>query len=341
MTVDRRVAHDAAALEQRGDRELGDAVRRLAYELDAASWVARRRIAESERRVTLRPAPDVMSRLSAELPVAQGVAVIRTLGEHADSLRAAGDPRSRSQLMADTLVMRVLGTERPTTLPTTTHVVVSDDVLFGRSEHAAHVDGFGPVPAELARELVKEASGAGLARLRRLYATPDAGDLVAADASTRFFGAALALLIDLRDQTCRTPWCDAPIRHHDHVVAAAEDGETSLVNGQGLCEACNYAKQVAGWRARPSPGDRHTVELTTRADSPTGRAPHHCPARRTCASTCTSRSSSWPSQGGYRRASEPTPTHSTPTRSPSHATQSPRAGAPALTCRVSGRGAEF
>ncbi|WP_414690619.1 sigma factor [Nocardioides sp.] len=39
------------------------------------AWVTRRRNAESERRVTLRPAPDVMSRLSAELPVAQGVAV--------------------------------------------------------------------------------------------------------------------------------------------------------------------------------------------------------------------------------------------------------------------------
>ena len=96
--VDRRVAHDAEALEQMGDREVGDAVRRTAYQLDAEAWVTRRRIAESERRVTLRPAPDVMSRLSAELPVAQGVAVYRTLGEHADSLRAAGDRRSRSQL---------------------------------------------------------------------------------------------------------------------------------------------------------------------------------------------------------------------------------------------------
>jgi hypothetical protein len=76
--VDRRVAGDPEALAQMGDRELADAVRRLAYQLDAESWVIRRRIAESERRVTLRPAPDVMSWLSAELPVAQGVAVIRT-----------------------------------------------------------------------------------------------------------------------------------------------------------------------------------------------------------------------------------------------------------------------
>jgi hypothetical protein len=265
--VDRRVAGDMGALEQMGDRELGDAVRRQAYALDAQAWVTRRRVAESERRVTLRPAPDVMSRLSAELPVAQGVSVIRTLGEQADALRAAGDVRSRSQLMADTLVARLLGTERPTTLPVTAHVVVSDEVLFGASEEAAHLDGFGPIPAELARELVSAAVVRRLARLRRLYVKPEAGELVAADSRSRFFPAALGRLIELRDQTCRTPWCDAPIRHHDHAVPVAEGGETSRDNGQGLCEACNYAKEAVGWRARPSPGDRHTVEITT----PSGR----------------------------------------------------------------------
>ncbi len=268
--VDRRLAGDATALEQMGDREVGNAARRLAYELDAESWVTRRRIAESERRVTLRPAPDVMARLSAELPAAQGVAVLRTLGEHADSLRATGDLRSRSQLMADTLVARLLGTDEPTRLPVTVDVVVADDVLFGTTEEAAHLDGYGPIPAELARELVKTADEQSLARLRRLYVQPESGELVAADARTRLFPAGLATFIDLRDQFCRTPWCDAPIRHHDHLVPAARDGTTSRDNGQGLCEACNYAKESVGWRARPSPGPRHTAEITT----PSGRAYH-------------------------------------------------------------------
>jgi hypothetical protein len=62
------------------------------------------------------------------------------------------------------------------------------------------------------------------------------------------------------------PWCDAPIRPADHVQSIAEGGKTSETNGQGLCEACNYAKQAPGWRARPSPGPRHHVETTT----PTG-----------------------------------------------------------------------
>ena len=45
-----------------------------------------------------------------------------------------------------------------------------------------------------------------------------------------------------------------------------EGGPTSGLNGQGLCEACNYAKAAPGWSARPRPGPRHTVRTTT----PTG-----------------------------------------------------------------------
>ncbi|MDP9692641.1 UNVERIFIED_ORG: hypothetical protein J2X79_000170 [Arthrobacter globiformis] len=38
------------------------------------------------------------------LPVQQGVSVLAALTRQADSLRAGGDPRSRNQGMADTLV---------------------------------------------------------------------------------------------------------------------------------------------------------------------------------------------------------------------------------------------
>jgi hypothetical protein len=38
-------------------------------------------------------------------------------------------------------------------------------------------------------------------------------------------------------------------------------------DGQGLCQACNHAKQAPGWRARPRPSPRHTVDTIT----PSGR----------------------------------------------------------------------
>lgn len=259
--VDRRIAGDPRRVEGMGDRELEHAARSLAEKLDVEAAVRRRRVAESERRVTLRPVPDTMCRVSAEVPVAAGVAVLKSLRDAADSARAAGDPRTRGQVMADTLVERVLGTRDA--VPVNVDLLVSDEVLLGDRDDAAHLDGYGPIPAELARELVTRADQEGMATLRRLYRQPETGSLVALDSQTRCFPAGLARLIRLRDQICRTPWCDAPIRHTDHVVPAEVEGPTSELNGQGLCEACNHAKQAPGWRARPSPGPRHTVVLTT------------------------------------------------------------------------------
>ena len=259
--VDRRLAGDVGRLERLGDRELEGKARSLAAELDAAACVLRRRIAESQRRVTLRPAPDTMSRLSAELPVALGVAIFKSLSDAADSARAAGDPRSRGQVMADTLGARVLGTS--VGVPVEIELVVSDEVLLGTRDDTAHLVGYGPVPAEVAREAVARAGEAGLIRLRRLYRRPATGQLVAMDSRSRCFDGGLARFIRLRDRTCRTPWCDAPIRHIDHPEPVAADGTTSGDNGQGLCEACNYAKEAAGWRVRSVPGQVHTVEIRT------------------------------------------------------------------------------
>lgn len=258
--VDADLAGNGERIEAMGDAELVAAARERAYQLDAAAYVERRRRAEAERRVTLRPAPDVMSQLSALLPVKHGVAVYAALAGEADRLRASGDPRSRGQIMADTLVDRLLGTAG-STATVTLNVVVSDEVLWG-APGVAHVDGYGPVPGDLVREL----AGSTRAWVRRLYARPETGSLVAMDSRSRLLPEGLARLVKLRDRVCRTPWCGAPIRHGDHVTAVADGGETDATNSQGLCAACNHAKQAPGWSARSSPAHRHRVVTTT----PTG-----------------------------------------------------------------------
>lgn len=278
QTVDRAIAGDPEAFSAYSDRELLGDVRRLVGKLDPGAVVERRRKAESERRVTLRPAPDVMSQLSALLPVAQGVAVYAALTREADRLRAAGDERSRGQLMADLLVQRVTGAQPATpggapVVPVTLNLVLSDQTLLGGADEAAHLDGYGPIPADLARQLAHDTMDAGLKLwLRRLYAGRD-GRLVAMDSRARLFPKLLAKLIVLRDQLCRTPWCGAPIRHLDHVSDHQAGGATSADNGQGLCEACNHAKQAPGWRAGPAPGG--VVETVT----PTGHVYSSRPPR--------------------------------------------------------------
>jgi hypothetical protein len=128
-----------------------------------------------------------------------------------------------------------------------------------------------------------DAMDAGVATQPDQPDQPDALDPPGTDvgASGRRFTGAMRRFILLRDQTCRTAWCDAPIRHLDHVIASRADGATTTANGQGLCEACNYAKEAPGWRARTTrAGPGHTVRTTT----PTGHsydstAPPLLPAR--------------------------------------------------------------
>ncbi len=268
IEVDALVAGDADHLEAMGERELVSAVQSETCRLDPASVVARRRRAEAERHVTLRPAPDTMTWLTALLPVKDGVAAYAALTRAADSARATGDPRSKGQVMADGLVGAILASPPPDrsaiAIPVSLNLVMTDHDLFGSADEPAHLDGFGQIPGELARELVVGACSRGdRVWLRRLYCHPVTGELVAAEARGRLFRAGLARFIRLRDRVCRTPWCEAPVRHADHAQGSAQSGPTSLENGQGLCEACDYAKQAPGWRARPSPGAQgHEIETT-------------------------------------------------------------------------------
>lgn len=136
-----------------GDREVERRVRACADRLDAAAAVERARTAESERRVTLRPIPDTMALLSAVLPVTQAVAVHAALARAAATAKAAGDERSKGQIMADTLVALVTGQETASDVPIEVQVIITDRALFSGDDTPAHLPGYGPVPAAWVRHL--------------------------------------------------------------------------------------------------------------------------------------------------------------------------------------------
>jgi Domain of unknown function (DUF222)/HNH endonuclease len=282
--VDEELAADAGTFTGAGDRALVAAARAAAYRKDPRSVTQRASHAAGERHVSLRPAPDTMTYLTALLPVAQGVAVHAALSRQADTLRSDGDTRSRGQIMADALVERTTGTAGGIT-GVEIQLVMTDRALFQGDSEPARLAGYGVVPAGWARTLLgaqgdeqesgkerepgEQEPGQGhelKAWLRRLYTAPGSGDLVAMDSRARLFPPRLRRFIDARDATCRTPYCDAPIRHHDHIVPWHEGGATSLANSAGLCEACNHTKEIPGWKAQSRPGPRHTIELRT----PTG-----------------------------------------------------------------------
>ena len=139
----------------------------------------------------MRPAPDVMSQLSALLPVRKGSPCYAALKREADRLRAAGDPRVAGQIMADTLVARVTAATPSAAggslvVPVAVNLVMSQGSLLAGADDPAYLEGHGWIPADLARALVAESVEAGVKTwLRRLFTRPGTGDLVAMDARSR------------------------------------------------------------------------------------------------------------------------------------------------------------
>ena len=140
-------------LGELGDRRVEAEARGWACRLDPAAVVKRSSQATADRRVTCRPAPDTMTYLTGLLPVRDGVAVYAALDAAAKTATAAGDPRCRGQVMADTLIERVTGVSSGAH-PVEIQLIMTDRALLAGGDEPAQVPGHGPVPAEVARRWI-------------------------------------------------------------------------------------------------------------------------------------------------------------------------------------------
>lgn len=91
--------------------------------------------------------------------------------------------------------------------------------------------------------------------IRRLYTDPRTGELTAADPRRRLFRGAVRRFILLRDQRCRTPWCDAAIHDLDHSTRYSEGGGTTIDNGIGYCQRFNLVREIPGWETSIEPAE--------------------------------------------------------------------------------------
>ena len=133
--------------------------------------------------------------------------------------------------MADLLVQRVTGQTSADATPVEVQLVMTDATLLRGDDEPGQLLGGGPVPAPLARAMVRDPAAATW--LRRLYTRPAGGALVAMESRRRCFPEGLRQVLVARDQVCRTPWCGAPVRHADHVVARSADGHPDRAH---VCE---------------------------------------------------------------------------------------------------------
>ncbi|MDG4665353.1 HNH endonuclease signature motif containing protein [Mycobacterium sp. 236(2023)] len=268
--LDTELCADPARLVGWGDRRVAAEAAKITARLDAAAVVERNTKAVKDRHVTTRPAPNGMVYVTFLMPLTQGIGMYAALKRGADM---NGDGRSQGQFMCDTAYERVTGRSATVPVDVSLNLVMADTTLAGDDTEPAWLDGYGPIPAGFACQLTGDAVADkdAKATLRRLYRHPRSGQLVAMESRSRTFPKGLATLIRVRDRTCRTPYCNAPIRHLDHATPDRGGGKTSAVNGLGVCEACNYAKEAPGWRVSTSMRDgAHHAEFLT----PTGARYH-------------------------------------------------------------------
>ena len=307
----------AGKLGGMGDRQTAAAAMRIAQKLDPKAWVARHRKAVSERRVSIRPAPDTMGYVSALLPVAKAVAVYAALNQCANTATAVGDDRSRGQLMADEFVNRITnpqateattpaagGTsdasaasecrtrqtsntqaEVPETEDVSTEdaenpddatdtaaggsvppgvgidiqLVMTDRTLFDGDDEPAIITGYGPIPAPIARDLIRNANPDTKTWIRRLYTDPDNR----APDQRRLPKTKARLPLGLRNPT--KPMSGRPVICHAVYDAGAVWGRpvrSSLRDDPGVAVADAVHDEQDPQRARSSPRWQCPVPVT-------------------------------------------------------------------------------
>ena len=272
--LDERAADAALTLTP---TQLRRSLRRWREELHEQPLAERHARAREDRAVWVTPEVDGMATLCLHAPAPVVLGAHDRLRRIARVLRDEGDPRTLQQLSADAAVDLlcdgdVTGTtpldgERPD--PTFVPGVRADvrltlpaSTAAGLDDVPADLDGYGPVPAEVARELIRTA-----ASFTRVLTDRDTGAVTSVGRTWRVPPPRMRLHLQLRDQTCRFPGCTRPAAtsEADHTVEWRNGGQTSLGNLATLCTAHHHVRH----------GDRWTYELaddgTLAWTTPTGR----------------------------------------------------------------------
>jgi hypothetical protein len=156
-----------------------------------------------------------MARLIAYLPAADATAAFTAIDALAGHAAIDGDERTIDQRRADafsdtfTSILDRQATPDGTPLPTrhgqrvALQVTVAATTLAGLDDAPATLQSYGPIPAQVARELAQDATW------RRVLTDP-AGQVCAVGTDTYRPGADLTRTVQARDLTCTFPGCRQP-----------------------------------------------------------------------------------------------------------------------------------
>lgn len=285
--VDQALGERMPELVDAGREQVCREVEALAQAVDPEGKERRHQRAKRDRGVTFRRKPHGMATLTITATALDATLARKRLSLEAERLRATGDRRGHSAIMADTATDALIGREdgiEPVTLDV--GVIITDRALLDPgSPDPAVIEGYGAAPPEQMRSALREAmreptseqddpfgpdGPAVRATLRRLYTHPTSGELVASESRSRTFPEGLSRMLRWSSVTCAGPHCDAQIRQNDHIKPNSQGGPTSLHNGNGLCQRCNSKEQqrlAATVDAASTRSGVHRVRWTSRYGS--------------------------------------------------------------------------
>jgi uncharacterized protein DUF222 len=225
--------------------------RRVVMKVDPDGHRERAEERKKQRCTGLDAVEDDMARIWAFLPAHLAAACSARVDAIARQAHTPSDPRTLDQTRADVFADLLLATpDKTSAVKVELYVTVSAATLLGLSSQPGELAGYGPITAELARDL------AGDATWRRLLTDPATGEALEFGTSTYRPPAALRRFVWTRDRTCRFPGCMRPSHESDldHTVPFPL-GTTSAANLGAFCRRHHRVKHRTAWQvSQPKPG---------------------------------------------------------------------------------------
>ncbi|MQA86404.1 MAG: DUF222 domain-containing protein [Streptosporangiales bacterium] len=238
--------------------QLRACLRRAVLKVDPGGAKKRHERRKTERRVEFYDQDDGMAVVWAWLTADAARAIYELLTDLAKAAKTPDDERSMDQRRADALVDLCLrggagGASGGSGIAARVQVTVGAGTLLGLDNRPGELAGYGPIPAQMAREL------AACGTWRRLLTDPATGALLDYGRTAYRPPAALAEFVRARDVTCRFPGCRQPAWRSDldHVIPYPH-GPTAAENLGPLCRRHHDLKQQPGWNVRRDPDGSYT-----------------------------------------------------------------------------------
>jgi hypothetical protein len=226
----------------------------------------RHRRSAADRRVEYTPDRDAMAWFSAYLPADTAAGIWNRVTDAARALQGPGEPRTLTQLRADVTEGWLLGGVADGIPSPTAQVLVTVPVfsLTGVGEEPATLDGYGPIPASMARKLVAD----GATSFLRVLIDPRDGAPLEIGRTSYRLTTPMRQWLRLRDARCTFPACNNHSLDNDtdHLLAWSQGGTTGISNLGQACPRHHRLKHSSRWRPVGANHDRPPGWI-----SPTGR----------------------------------------------------------------------